>query len=180
MKLLAMKARFWRTTLALAATIVLMAGQLHAVEKKIRITGIYSDLTYNQEGGDLLGTELFIVNAQENGFFAFFQNWQGGTTPPVVVPVQVDGDRVTLRDPCTFIGRRKLRGARQRDWLRWKVPQPACQWWVSRRTGPSQAQEKLLAIGRLGARTIETNRRQCIPTCPASQPIIACLRVMPQ
>ena len=104
MKLLAMKARFWRTTLALAATIVLMAGQLHAVEKKIRITGIYSDLTYNQEGGDLLGTELFIVNAQENGFFAFFQNWQGGTTPPVVVPVQVDGDRVTFAIPAPSLG----------------------------------------------------------------------------
>jgi len=88
----------------------MMAGQLHAVEKKIRITGIYSNLVYNQEGGDLLGNELFIVSAQEHGFFAFFQSWAGGTTAPVVVPVQVEGDRVTFIIPAPSLGEGSYEG----------------------------------------------------------------------
>jgi hypothetical protein len=44
-----MKAGLWPTTLAIAASFLVMAGQLHAAEKKIRITRIYSDLYYNQE-----------------------------------------------------------------------------------------------------------------------------------
>jgi hypothetical protein len=69
-----MKAGLWSTTLAIAASFLVMAGQLHAAEKKIRITGIYSDPYYNQEGGDLLGTEIFLVSAQEHGYFAFVQS----------------------------------------------------------------------------------------------------------
>jgi hypothetical protein len=88
----------------------MVAGQLHAVEKKIRITGIYSDLNYNQEGGDLLGIEIFIVNAQEHGFFAFFQSWAGGTTAPVVVPVQVDDDKVIFAVPAPSLGEGNYEG----------------------------------------------------------------------
>ena len=105
-----MKARFWRTTLVLVLTMVMMAGQLHAVEKKIRVTGIYSNLYYNQEGGDLLGTEIFIVSAQEDGYFAFFQSWAGGTTVPVVVPVQVDGNKVTFAIPAPSLGEGNCEG----------------------------------------------------------------------
>jgi len=105
-----MKARFWRTTLVLVLTMVMMAGQLHAVEKKIRVTGIYSNLYYNQEGGDLLGTEIFIVSAQEGGYFAFFQSWAGGTAVPVVVPVQVDGNKVTFAIPAPSLGEGNYEG----------------------------------------------------------------------
>jgi hypothetical protein len=105
-----MKARFWPTTLAIAATVVVRAAHLDAAEKKIRITGIYSDLTYSQEGGDLLGTEIFLVSAQEHGYFAFVQSWAGGTTPPVVVPVQVDGDKVTFAVPAPSIGEGNYEG----------------------------------------------------------------------
>jgi hypothetical protein len=105
-----MKVRFLPTALAVAATFVVMAGPLHAAEKKIRITGIFSDLYYNQEGGDLLGTEIFLVSAQEHGYFAFVQSWAGGTTPPVVVPVQVDGDKVTFAVPAPSLGEGNYEG----------------------------------------------------------------------
>jgi hypothetical protein len=124
-----MKSSFWRMKLALAAALVILTGQLHAVEKKIRITSIYSDLTYSQEGGDLLGTEIFIVSAQEHGFFAFFQSWAGGTTAPVVVPVQVDGDRVTFAIPAPSLPEGNS-GSHQRDGFRWNMPSPAPQWRV--------------------------------------------------
>ena len=53
---------------------VVMAG-----EPK-RITGIYSNLAYNQEGGDLLGMEVFIIPSDErsgNSYTAFVQIAEG-------------------------------------------------------------------------------------------------------
>jgi hypothetical protein len=105
-----MKAGLWPTTLAIAASFLVMAGQLHAAEKKIRITRIYRDLYYNQEGGDLLGTEIFLVSAQEHGYFAFVQSWAGGTTVPVVVSVQIDGDKVTFAVPAPSMGQGNYKG----------------------------------------------------------------------
>ncbi len=71
---------------------------------KPRITGIYSDLRYNQEGGDLLGTEIFIVYADHDDYFAFVQCWEGGTTPPVVVPVKSTEDMISFTVPEPSLG----------------------------------------------------------------------------
>jgi hypothetical protein len=70
-----------------------------AADSKTQITGIYSDLYYNEEGGDLLGTEVFIVFADHDGYVAFVQCWGGGTTRPVVVSVDVKLDTVSFKVP---------------------------------------------------------------------------------
>ena len=60
------------------ATIALLVATLPviAAEKSARITGIYSDLRYHEEAGDLLGTEIFIVYAA-GGYTAFVQSAEG-------------------------------------------------------------------------------------------------------
>src|SRR5258708_5424616 len=93
-----MTTRFWQGAAAVAVTLVLMAGQLHAAEKKIRVTGIYSDLYFNQEGGDLLGHEIFIVYTS-GGYVAFVQESLGEPGMPGVVPVQVHGDTLSFNVP---------------------------------------------------------------------------------
>lgn len=57
-----------------------------AVDKQA-VTGIFSDLYYNDEGGDLLGTEIFIVFDGNDRYVAFFQHWEGGGDPAIVVSV---------------------------------------------------------------------------------------------
>lgn len=103
-----MTMRFWQAIAA--AAVVVMSGPVEASEQKVRITGIYSDLYYNREDGDLGGTELFIVGAGELGYAAFIQIWEGGTTMPVVVPVQVNGDKVTFSVPAPSLGEGQYQG----------------------------------------------------------------------
>ena len=102
------RARFWRGVL-LAILMTTSIRPLEAVEKKVKVPGIYSDLHYNSEGGDLLGTEIFIVFSDANGV-AFFQCWEGGTTMPVVVPVKVEGDGISFSVPTPSLGEGKYQG----------------------------------------------------------------------
>ena len=77
-----------------------------AAKPEARVTGIFSDLYYNNEGGDLLGAEIFIVFADNDGYVAFIQCWGGGTTRPTVVSVDVKGDIVafTVPEPADCAG----------------------------------------------------------------------------
>ncbi len=73
------------------------------------ITGIYSDLRYNSEGGDLLGSEIFIVystDGLEHQYYAMLQTASGVPEPPVLVKVQVKEDSVFFDWP----GYSKFRG----------------------------------------------------------------------
>ncbi len=105
-----MTMRFWQAVAAAAAAVVVMSAPLQASAQKVRITGIYSDLYYNRDDGDLGGTELFIVGVGELGYAAFIQHWEGGTTMPVVVPVEVNGDKVTFSVPAPSLGEGQYQG----------------------------------------------------------------------
>jgi hypothetical protein len=105
-----MPMRFWQAVAAAGAAIVVVYGPAEAAEQKVRITGIYSDLYYNREDGDLGGTELFIVGVGELGYAAFIQHWEGGTRMPVVVPVEVNGNKVTFSVPAPSLGEGQYEG----------------------------------------------------------------------
>jgi hypothetical protein len=105
-----MMMRLWQAVAAAAAAIVVMSGPLQASEQKVRITGVYSDLYYNREDGDLGGTELFIVGVGELGYAAFIQHWEGGTRMPVVVPVEVNGNKVKFSVPAPSLGEGQYEG----------------------------------------------------------------------
>ena len=66
--------------------------------RKVKVTGIYSDLAYNQEGGDVLGTELFIVFSRQ-GYYVFFQSSEGEPSVPMVVKAKVSGSNITFALP---------------------------------------------------------------------------------
>jgi hypothetical protein len=80
---------------------LLVAGALPALSfapSQQQIAGIYSDLSYNRESGDLNGTEIFIVpSAGGTAWAAFVQEAEGGPENPVVVPVVRKGDVVSIR-----------------------------------------------------------------------------------
>jgi hypothetical protein len=59
---------------------------------------MFSDMRYSEGSGDVSGREIFIVGAND-GYFAVVQIAEGVPGTPVVVPVEVDGDRITFTVP---------------------------------------------------------------------------------
>jgi hypothetical protein len=96
---------------ALAIFVVLLTRAYSAEEQKPRVPGIYSDLAFNSDAGDLLGTEMFVIPIGSGEYVAFFQCWGGESTQPVTVPVKVIGDAIsfTVRSPSCGVGAYKGR-----------------------------------------------------------------------
>ncbi len=76
-----------------------LSREANAAQGAAQITGIYSDLRSDKETGDLDGTE-FLIMFQGSGYFAFYQFWEGGSLPPVVVPVTVKGQEISFSVPA--------------------------------------------------------------------------------
>lgn len=74
-----------------------------------KVTGIYSDMQYNREGGDVVGQEVFIVFSK-SGYFAILQLSEGEPSAPVVVPVKVAGSAVTFTVPTEMDTRGTFKG----------------------------------------------------------------------
>lgn len=67
-------------------------------EQQVWIPGCYSDMYYNEEGGDLLGTEIFIVYSRD-GFYALYQASEGDPDAPQLLPVKADGAAISFTVP---------------------------------------------------------------------------------
>lgn len=65
---------------------------------KPRITGTYSDMYYNSQGGDVLGTEIKIVNTRK-GLQGAIQFSEGAPEELVVVDIQVKNGIVSFLIP---------------------------------------------------------------------------------
>jgi hypothetical protein len=81
-------------TAGLIGTLVLCVSAVAATPGS-KVTGTYSSLTYNNESGDLGGTEISIVPGA-GGYFAIAQCAEGQPGIPVVVRAQVVGMKVSF------------------------------------------------------------------------------------
>ena len=89
---------------------------------KVRVTGMFSDLAYVAEAGDLVGTEVFLGYQGDGIYFALVQCAEGSPSKPLLVEASVDGLQVKFSLPpsdsshcpvATFVGtvsRSGLRG----------------------------------------------------------------------
>ena len=59
----------------------------------VQITGIYSNMRYVEEAGDVVGIEIFIVDGG-HGYYATVQIAEGAPEPPIVVKVEVKGSMI--------------------------------------------------------------------------------------
>jgi len=67
-----------------------------------RISGIYSDLAYNVDGGDLVGVELLVVptgSEKEPLWRAFVQIAEGDAPYCAIVPLAISGTKVAFTLP---------------------------------------------------------------------------------
>ena len=83
-----------RLFLTLMGIVVSSLGAgLVAAQNRVHVTGIYSDLRYNAQGGDLLGMEVFVV-VGPGGYFATVQCAGGEPAKPEIVPLAYANGRV--------------------------------------------------------------------------------------
>src|SRR5882762_4247453 len=87
------------------ALLVVLAMQCNANQTKTdkarslpRLTGTYSDMYYNAQGGDVLGTEIRIINTRK-GFQGVIQFSEGAPEELVVVDIQIKNDAVSFVVP---------------------------------------------------------------------------------
>jgi hypothetical protein len=82
------------------AVLVALASVASAQNGRPMASGIYTDLEYNQEGGDLLGMELLIIPSDPSGYRAFVQIAEGGPPIAAIVPLLLDGSNVEFTLPA--------------------------------------------------------------------------------
>ncbi len=72
---------------------------------RIQITGVYSNLDYIKEAGDVVGVEIFILSGG-SGYFATVQVAEGAPGDPLLVPIEVNGTNIDISFPSdSDIGR---------------------------------------------------------------------------
>ena len=77
--------------------------------KEARITGIFSDMHFVPEAGDVSGMEVFIMYTSE-GYYAVVQFAEGSPLVPLVVPVNVDKSSVRFTVPLPTGAKRQFLG----------------------------------------------------------------------
>ena len=64
---------------------IFISGVAIAADLKVFPTGIYTDIYFNEEAGDLLGVEIFLLRGGDE-YYVLFQSAEGIPGKPVVVP----------------------------------------------------------------------------------------------
>jgi hypothetical protein len=82
----------------LSGAAFLASSGMVATEKRVTVTGIYSDMEYVEETGDLVGTEIFLLLSGE-GHFVLVQVAEGSPGVPLLLPARVDGQSLTFELP---------------------------------------------------------------------------------
>jgi hypothetical protein len=86
--------------LAVALIVIALFGTLEATsaQKALRITGTYTDMHFNEEGGDVLGKEVRIAVTPQ-GYQGVLQSAEGVPGELIVVDVKVVGNKISFLIP---------------------------------------------------------------------------------
>ena len=87
------------------------------IDEQWMVTGIYTDLSFNKDTGDILGTEI-IIGYSNKGYWAMFQYSEGEPSPPVVVALKVTNHKISFNLPQSMSERGRFDGEiLQSGWL---------------------------------------------------------------
>ena len=89
-----------KALLNVATAILVVASPPAAAQMGPRTTGLFSNLSYNEEGGDLLGMEVCLMLGAKGGQTAVVQCAGGEPSDPVVVKARLEGARLSFVLPA--------------------------------------------------------------------------------
>jgi hypothetical protein len=107
----------WSTLFAIIATGASAQTKPPNPQKQVRVTGTYTNMYYNAEGGDVIGDEIKIVYTR-NGYQGVVQFAEGEPEELVIVGVEVVGARVSFSVPDSSPYAGKFTGIIEKDILR--------------------------------------------------------------
>jgi hypothetical protein len=81
---------------------LVVASAVAVKPKATKITGIFSNMYYLEQAGDLLGEEAHIVYSS-NGYYILFQQSIGEPGIPVLTPLRVTGTRISFTLPDSTV-----------------------------------------------------------------------------
>ena len=92
-----------RSWLLVCALVLLCFGSKQTLRAQggHRITGTYTNMYYNKEGGDVLGEELKIVMTQGGRYQGALQFAEGEPEDLIVVDIELKGDTISFSLPDT-------------------------------------------------------------------------------
>ncbi len=85
------------TLLILFSSLVACAATSASVPSK-KLTGIYTNLKFNSESGDVSGIEIFVVWSKQ-GYRVVFQDAEGSPQSPIVVDASILGKKIRFTLP---------------------------------------------------------------------------------
>lgn len=88
------------TLVALVCAVASAAATPPTAQSAVRVSGTYSNLAFNEEGGDLLGMEIKIVPASNDRFQAAILVSEGAPAPMVLVDLHVSGRAISFTVPA--------------------------------------------------------------------------------
>jgi hypothetical protein len=95
--------------LAIPLVFIVAACATYAQQPKAKVTGIYSNMAYNQEGGDVLGIEIFVLYTRQ-GYHVVFQTAEGEPSVPAVIRASIDGTKIAFSLPPSIDPRGMFQG----------------------------------------------------------------------
>ncbi|SRR5258706_8359959 len=109
-------------SLPFAFLILFLVSSSGSPSQRPRVTGFFSDFRYGGESGDVNGAEILISYALiNNGLdernYAYVQIAEGVPLQPQLVPVTVDGSRITFRLAAPYAAISPFTGTVSRDSL---------------------------------------------------------------
>ena len=116
LNLMGMSVQAWIGRCVAVLGLMLGMSSASAADTATKITGIYSDLTYSAEEGDVGGIELFVVNSN-HGYYVVYQSAEGEPGVPVVIPAKVEGHHLRFSVPASVDGRGTFSGSVSGDAL---------------------------------------------------------------
>lgn len=127
------------------ASLVFAWPAMAPAERPASPTGTFSSMYYNEEGGDLIGTEIRIVYTR-NGFQGTIQDAEGEPDELILFTATIDGDNnftisytsPSTGNPVTISGRITEAGLETQTewWTGGKILKRAPSYWDVRRSSP--------------------------------------------
>src|SRR5580698_1737 len=99
MRTFAMRIRKALYLMLLGGSLFLGGKEVLGAQSAARITGTYTNMYYNKEGGDVLGEELKIVVKQGGGYQGALQFAEGEPQNLIVVEIKVVGSKINFSVP---------------------------------------------------------------------------------
>ena len=88
-----------RLILSFLLVFCLFVGKSDARDaSQTKITGMYTDMRYQEQTGDILGVEVFLVFSR-SGYQIVFQDAEGSPSIPIVVSATVEKNRIEFDLP---------------------------------------------------------------------------------